>query len=392
MGFRFRRVAVPVLIVAAGVAVAVILATSRKAPERRRQPRLGPLVEAIRVHPGTVPVIVTGNGTVRAKVSTQLIPQVAGRIVSLHPALVAGGFFRAGEVLVTIDPADYELAVKRAQATVTRAEVQLELARADARIAAREWERSHPGQEPPSPLVVKKPQLQQAEAELAAARADLEKARLDLARTRLSLPFDGRVVSKSADVGQYVAPGQTVATVYGTAVMEIPVPLQDADLAWFAIPGRPGGRGARAEVSALFGGRRRHWRGRVVRTEGEIDPQTRMVHVVVEVAQPPVPAPGAFNLLPGMFVGVAIHGRSLEHAFTIPRFAVHQGTVAWVVRNGRLRFKKIRIARYDGDTAVVTGGLADGDVVVTSQLEVVSDGMKVRTAAAGRAEHGGAGA
>lgn len=384
MAHLVRRIAIPFLIVIAGLVLAAVLATSRKAPPRTAKHNPGPLVEAVAVHQGTVPVTILGDGTVRAKVSAQLVPQVGGRIVSMDPAMTAGGFFKAGTTLVTIDPSDYELAVEQASAQVTQARAQLEIARANAEIARTEWNTLHPGQKPPNPLVVKQPQLDQAEANLAAAKAALATAKLNLSRTKLSFPFAGRVVSKTADIGQYVAPGQPIATVYGTAVAEIPVPLADGDLAWFDIPrpGTPSSSGARADVTADFGGRRRHWRGRVARTEGEIDLKTRMVHVIVEVAHPFRPGSAA-SLLPGMFVSVAIHGHALRDAFELPRSAIHAGDTAWVVHEHHLHIVPVHIARYDGDNALVTSGLKDGDIVVTSQLEIVTNGMAVRVAERG---------
>jgi len=377
---KLKRVGLPLLILAIGIVIAFVLVSSRKTPPRTRQPYLGPLVDGMTVHPVDHSVMVHGDGTVRARVRVNLIPQVAGRIVTVHPALAAGGFFHAGEALVVIDPRDYEAAVQRADAAVQQAKVQLERDEAEARVARQEWERIHPGEEPSSPLVLHIPQVEQAKAQLEAARADLATARLNLERTRLSLPFDGRVVSKSADVGQYVSPGQPVATVYGSHVMEIPVPLRDAELGWFDVPAADArdSRGSSVTVSAQFAGKSHRWRGHVARTEGEVDLATRMVHVVVEVDEPF--ADETAPLVPGMFVHVAIAGKTLENAFVIPRHAVHDGGTVWVVRGGQLRFVPVTVARYEGGSALVTDGLADGDVVVTSQLEVVTDGMKVRVA------------
>ncbi len=377
---KLKRVAVPLLILAVAVLIAALLISGRKTPPRVRQPYLGPLVDGVTVHPEDHPVTVHGDGTVRAKIRVQLIPQVAGRIVEVHPALAAGGFFRAGEALVVIDPRDYEAAVQRAKAAVQQARVQLDQNEAEARVARQEWERIHPGEKPSSPLVLRIPQVEQARAQLEAAKADLATAKLNLERTRLSLPFDGRVVSKNADIGQYVSPGQAVAAVYGSHVMEIPVPLQDAELQWFSVPGpgRTGATGSRVTVSANFAGGTHRWRGHVARTEGEVDLATRMVHVVIEVDEPF--ADHTAPLVPGMFVHVAIAGRTLENAYVIPRHAVHEGDTVWVAREGKLLFVPVTVARYEGGSALVTRGLSDGDVVVTSQLEIVTDGMKVRVA------------
>ncbi len=379
MTVRIRTIAIPVVVLLAGAAVTFMLVASRRPPVRKAAVQLGPLVEAVAVHPADVPVIIHGTGTARSPRTVQIIPQVSGRIVETSPAFTQGGYFRAGEVLVRIDPTDYEAALHQAEARVTTAEVALEMERARALVARREWDRQHPGKEPPSPLVVHEPQVQQAEAELAAAKAALEKAKVDLERTRIALPFDGRIVEKKADVGQFVAPGQVVASAYGVETMEIPVPLRDDELAWFDIP-CPGNRrnGSAVTITARLGGETMTWRGRIARTEGTVDLKTRTIAVVVEV---PRPVGGTrIPLLPGMFVDVAIEGRVLEGAYAIPRYAIHEGGTVWVADGGRLRFRPVTVAHTAGDTAYVTRGLEDGDLVVTSQLEVVTDGMKVRVA------------
>jgi RND family efflux transporter MFP subunit len=194
------------------------------------------------------------------------------------------------------------------------------------------------------------------------------------------------VVSETVDEGQYVAPGQAVATVYDTSCVEIPVPLRDEELAWFDVPGRDDA-GARAEVSTRFARKLRTWSGRVVRTEGEVDAATRMVRVVAAVDRPFAGDDGTGWLVPGTFVDVAIDGRTIERAFSLPRHAVHDG-VAWIAADGRLRLHPVTVAYTEGDRAYVTAGLDDGDVVITSQLEVVSDGMRVRTEPAEGLEDG----
>ncbi len=381
MSSPLRRIALPLLVLAVGIALAAFLVVSRKKPAPVTRTPAGPLVEAITVHAGPQTVVIHGTGTVRPRRSVQIIPQVAGSIVEVSPSFTQGGFFDAGEVLLRIDPSDYEANLHRAEADVARAEVQLAMARAEAEVARREWERDHPDEEPSSPLVVKEPQVRQAEADLAAARAAAEKARTDLERTRISLPYAGRIVTKNADLGQYVAPGQVLATAYGTDVMEVPVPLRDEDLAWFHVPraASAAAKGSPVTVHADFGGRRLEWKGAVSRTEGEVDLATRMVRVVVEI---PGAARGSGDPpLPGMFVEADIHGRRLDRAFAVPRHAVHESGTVWVASGGRLHFRTVEVAHTEGDTAFVVSGLEDGDLVITSQLEVVTDGMKVRVAA-----------
>jgi RND family efflux transporter MFP subunit len=271
MSPKAQKLVIPIVVLIVGAVAAALIASARKTPPRVDRPPLGPLVEVTPVEVTDVPVVVTGHGEVVARIAVDVVPQVPGQVVRVHPSLVAGGFFRAGEVLVVIEPRDYELAVERAQAAVARAKVTLQREKAEAEVARAEWDELHPGEEPTSGLVVREPQVRQAEAELAAAAADLDVARLNLERTGISLPFDGVVVSESVDVGQFVGNGSRLATVYGTDVVEVRVPLESRELAWFDIPARRGGPGAAAEVSANLGGSRSTGEGHPDGSSGRSD-------------------------------------------------------------------------------------------------------------------------
>lgn len=379
----FAKVVLPLLVVVVAVLGAWGLAASRKAPERVERATPGPLVEVEEVAARDVPVTVVGNGEVQAKLEVDVVPQVAGRVVEVDPALVAGGRFRAGQTLLVIEPRDYELAVERARAAVERAGVALERERAEAAVARQEWEALHPGEAPDSGLVVREPQVRQAEAELAAAQADLDVAQLNLERTRVSVPFDGVVRSKSVGLGQFVAAGSRVARVYGTDVVEVRVPLEDRELAWFEVPRHGGGAGPAADVVADFGGAEWHWDGRVRRLEAQVDPESRMVHVVVDVRRPFDGPAGKPPLLPGTFVEVRIAGVTLPDVVEVPRHAIHHDDTVWVVEDGRLLLRPVEVARSDRDTSLVSAGLEPGEQVVVSALDAVTDGMKVRTSATG---------
>ena len=373
------KIVLPIVVVVAGIAAAALIASARKTPPRVDRPPLGPLVEVTPVDVTDVPVTVTGHGEVVARVAVDLIPQVAGQVVRTHRSLVAGGFFKAGEVLVAIDPRDYDLAVERAQAAVARAKVTLEREQAEAEVAREEWDGLHPG-EKPTGLVIREPQIRQAEAEYAAAEADLAVARLNLERTRISLPFDGVVVSESVDVGQFVGNGSRLATVYGTDVVEVRVPLDSRELAWFDIPSHRGDPGASAEVSASFGGTRSTWEGRVTRMEAQVDQTSRMVHVVIEVSDPYETSDGRPALLPGSFVDIRISGRTLHDVVSVPRHAIHDGGRVWVFDDGKLDVRDVEIVREDRQQTLITSGLEDGDLVIVSALDAVTDGMTIRRA------------
>jgi len=386
MSSKALKLVIPIVVLIAGIAAAAMLASARKAPPRVDRPPLGPLVEVMSSEVTDMPVVVTGHGEVVAKVAVDVVPQVNGQVVETHPSLVAGGFFKAGEVLVVIDARDYELALERAEAAVARAKVTLEREQAEAEVAREEWNDLHPGEEPTA-LVIREPQIRQAEAELAAAVADLSVSKLNLERTRISLPFDGVVVSEIVDVGQFVGNGSRLATVYGTDVVEVRVPFDTRELAWFDVPTRGNRAGSEVEISVSFGGTRSTWEGRVTRMEAQVDQMSRMVHVVVEVPQPYDTSDERPALLPGSFVDVRILGRTLRNVVSVPRYAVHEGERVWVFADGKLGIREVEVLRSDRQQALISSGLEEGDLVIVSSLDAVTDGMTVRRA---DAETGGA--
>lgn len=353
-------------------------------PKVKRRPPLAflPRVKVQEVKLGPHRVVVRGEGTVRPAREVGLVPEVAGKVVYVSPALKKGGSFAEGEVLLRIDPRNYLLNLTLAEAEVKEAESQLALLEEEAASAREEW-RIQGGEGEPPPLLVKEPQLAAARARLDAAKARLKRARLDLERTVLRAPFTGRVLEKRVDLGEYVAPGQVLATLYCTEAVEVAVPLHEEKLAWIRVPGLTSDPpGSPVRLKASLAGRKFLWEGQVVRAEGKVDELTRTVKVVIEVKDPFGKRP---PLLPGVFVQTEILGRRLEGVALLPRSALHQGKTVWVLGEGdRIRFRQVEVACFEGDQAVITGGLRDGERVVLSPLRAVTEGMRVRVLEEGR--------
>ena len=388
------RFLLPVAILAAGVALFVVLLRSRSPPPREEPVHRAPLVETVQAPPATARVVVRGQGTVRPDREIDLVPQVGGRIVWISEQMETGGFFSAGQELARIDPEDFALALDQADAEVARALYQLEIARGEAAVAAEEWERLRAGGgSEPSDLALHIPQVRLAEATLKAARARRREARLRLERTHLRAPFAVRVRSTDLDLGQYVSPGRGVARLYGIDRAEVPVPVPDEELAWIDVPSLPisprpspaadlelphEAGGGQVLLRARHAGRDHTWKGRVARTEGQVDPRSRMVNLIVEVDAPYDPRDSATApLMVGLFVEVEIQGRPLTAVRTIPRRALHDGGVVWLAEDGRLRRQLVEVVHLGREETLVRFDAAPGARVITSQLRGVTDGMAV---------------
>ena len=368
-------------IVALGVATvgaAILISTSSPVASRPTE-RAVRAVRVITVETRTVNLEVNTQGTVSPRTESELIPEVSGRVVWTSPALVSGGYFEEGEPLLRIAGEDYAAAVARSRAALARASGEEKYARSTlARqrdLADRE--------------VVSGAMLEDAERVARVARANLDDARValeqaerDLTRTEMRAPFTGRVREERVDVGQFLNRGQSFATIYATDSVEVRLPIADAQLAHLELPIWQ--RGSIPEESlpelvltARFAGREHSWHGRVVRTEGEIDSMSRLVHVVGRVENDG--GPNAQPLPVGLFVQARILGRSLEGVAVVPRQALQgPGRVFVVDAEDRLRFRDVEVLRIQGDQALIGRGLGDGDRVCISPIQTPVEGMRVR--------------
>ena len=379
---RLIQLLFTIVLIALGAFGMIKLTESKPQMKKRKTATPVPMARTIVVQTAAKAMVVHGEGTVTPLDEIDLAPQVSGKVVFLSPSMINGGAFKKGETLLRIEPEDYRLAVVLQESKIKSAQSLLRMAEEETEAAKEEWQQLYvddgaTGKEPPA-LVLKQPQLAAAKAKLAADKADLRKALLALERTDIKAPFNGRVEMEDVGLGQYVKVGEKLASLFSTDVAEIVVPLEDGSLFWFHVPGfTPGdGLGAAATIRARLAGRSCTWEGRVVRAEGKMDDRTRMVRVVVRVDKPYAAKP---PMAVGLFVRVEIKGRQIPDLAIIPRSALHQGDTVWVVdSDDRIHYRKVQVARIDGEQVQVQSGLKTGDQVVVSPLKTVTDGMVIR--------------
>ncbi len=386
-----RRLA-PLVILAVLAGFGILLLVNPPGLERGGPPA-GPqtVVETLTVEPQDYRVQISSFGTVQPRTQSALVAQVRGQIVAIQPSFRPGGFFSAGDALVTIDPRDYEADVKIAEAALMDAlqgEAQ-EAARSEQALV--DWRRLGEAGEVPSDLVLRKPQLLAARARVISARSALTKAKLDLERTQVQAPFDGRVLTQQVDVGQVVTMGAPLAEVFATDYVEVRLPLRNADLAFVNLPEASGARPLPVTLHSNLG-EATSWRGQIVRTEGAIDETARQLHVVAQIndpfgiagaqaASPPEPLERPLKI--GEYVTAEITGKRVAGALVIPSEAIYQNAYVYVVEQGRLQRRPIEIAWQNGVDSLVASGLVVGDALVMTPLGQVISGTAVRIAEAG---------
>ncbi|MGB0774937.1 MAG: efflux RND transporter periplasmic adaptor subunit, partial [Akkermansiaceae bacterium] len=210
------------------------------------------------------------------------------------------------------------------------------------------------------------------------AQAEVERAIRDLDRTKLRAPYACRVEAIFTDLGSYVAPGARLADLYSVDELELRLPVPLEDFAYLTEQANEKS-GAIVHAHARLGGADRKWVANISRSEGQVDRNTMMVHLVARLK--PNKKDKAFPLPPvGLFMQGRIEGKMIKGVFSIPRSALrHDNTILVLKKDNTLAVKTVELARTLDTTVLISGGLEEGEQIITSPLETPVPGMKLTT-------------
>ncbi|MEM6818377.1 MAG: efflux RND transporter periplasmic adaptor subunit [Pseudomonadota bacterium] len=346
---------------------AMLAGATRTQPKAEDRPP--PLVRVMDLIPDSVTFSVESQGSVLPVTQTSLSAEVAGTVVELSSAFEPGDSFQAGQQLMRIDPTNYEVAVARSKAALDQRQIEYDGAK-------KLREQGYRAEA----------ELLSAKAALESARADLVRAERDLERTRIVVPYDGLVRTRDAELGDYVAPGSPIGTVFATDRFEVRLPLPDNDLAFVNLPQSGISSDAsdlpQAILTGSYRGREVEWRGTIVRTEGVVDERTRMVFSVASIDDPYLREGAKQNAQPlpaGTFVSAEIEGITLDDVVSIPRTLIRgNDQVVFVDEENQLRLRNLEFLRLDADNAYVAADQLQELRVVLTVLEAPLNGMLVR--------------
>ncbi|MDN3653373.1 efflux RND transporter periplasmic adaptor subunit [Thalassotalea ponticola] len=366
-----KQILIPIIILAAGIAGYGALSAMKKPPAEKKQADVTPLVAVQPVELQTLSLDVHSYGLVEPKYETELVAQVTGQIVNLSETFVRGGFVKEGQLLAQIDPSDYEAALLEAQANLASAIASLELEKAQAKVAEREWQRIENSK--PTELSLRKPQLAQETARVDAAKAAVKRAERNLQRTKITAPYDAMVNARDIGLGSVVNMGTRLGHLLATDVAEVRLPVADNQLQFL----QRGGVDAEVVLTTEFAGKTMRWQARIARTEGVVDNVSRMNYLVAEVKDPYALNVDQAAIRFGTYVNANIKGIEVNNAALIPRHLVIDEQVAVISDDNTLRYRNIDVLRQQGDKVVVTAGLNQGEQLITSALDFALEGMSL---------------
>lgn len=326
------------------------------------------IVETQNINPQSYQIEFEATGNVGVRSEIGIVPQVSGRVVSIDDNFFAGGSFEAGALLFQIDLRDFDLEVERLEAEVARARTAFNLEEAESKAAVEEWKILNGKKEPPR-LVARKPQMEEAWANLKAAKAQLENAKLDLERASFSFPFNGRVLSSNLEQGQYVSAGQNYGNVFDFRSLEIRASLKDRELTWLLDNENP-------EISIIIdkNNSAKTYKGKLNRAAASLNELTRFATVSFGFESE------VDDLLPGVFARIKIKSKNMDDIAVLPASALQKDGIIWVLEDdGTLKSHRPEII-YSTDEKIITKGFGDNKKLVTSRVSGATDGMKAKAA------------
>ena len=364
-----------------GISGAMLLVKFKTKAISKPSERKLPNVKVLNTKTSSHTFKIVSQGTALPRTTILLISEVSGKVVSVSDKFNAGKFFQKNDLLLEIDPRDYELSLAQARLKVAQANLRLQMEEKEATVSRKEWKLLNQGE--PTGLQAREPQLAEARATLDAAKATEESALRNLDRCRIRAPFDGMVSKANVRPGQFVSAGIQLGEIFATDVSEVRLPLSTSDLSFINLP-KPNeplniDQAPKVILINKVGEESQEWIGSIVRSEENVDPINRMVYVVAKVDDPySLKSNNKAPLRRGTFLKAAINGRTAKKIIAIPRTALRGKDRVWIAEDGKLIYRKVKPVYLDENLAIISKGIDSNEQIIVSLLAGVIDGMGIK--------------
>jgi RND family efflux transporter MFP subunit len=375
----------PLIVIIAALVIAAMMSLTKPDSLELESPNREIAVKTVVLEKSQVQLKVKSQGTVQPLTRTMLVSEVSGIVMALAPQFEVGGAFAKGDVLIKLDPADYQVAKQRADAQLQSAKAQLLSEQARSSQAKKEWEMTgRPLNEAPV-LALRTPFLAEAQSRLLQAEAEVKQAELKLQRTVIRAPYAGMVSSTMVDVGQYVTIGARLGETFAIDFAEIRLPMTGKDLSklgWNAATSKQSiFNQNKVQLQGTVNGKTATWQAVLIRSEGTIEQSSRSQYLVAQVADP-------YNikaiedrprLLIGSFVEAIVAGKIISDVYSLPRHALRSNKrVATLDADQYLKLLDVDYMYEDHTNYYINSGLEGKVEVVTSGMGIMVDGMKLK--------------
>ena len=288
-----------------------------------------------------------------------------------------GDHVSKGQVLATLDTPDLDAQLAAARAKVKAAQALVEFSKS----TYERWKDSPNGVVSEQERESKKADFDNAEAQLGLDQADVDRYLALTQFKEVTAPYSGVIVERHIDIGNLVTAGSTASTTALYRIVKDDTIRVFVDVPQSAAQHMKAGMEAHVTASNLPG---RTFSGRVTRTADAISEQTRTLRVEVDIPNP------SHALVSGMYVDVAFDVPNTG-LIQVPASALvfrSSGPQIAVVKDGKIDFRDVRIARDNGSSVEISSGLVAGEKVA---LNIGSRGTQGETVSAQDVSEGGEG-
>lgn len=366
-----RRKTLPFLILLATAGVIALMVITRPSMAPVDQAETQWPVKVVTARYQDLRPVLRLYGEIVAGRESELRALTPGPIVEVGENFREGGAVREGELLLRVDPFNYEIALTEKRAAAVEAEAQLRLKKQDMdRIDALFAEGNVSAQQRDTAAL----EVDMAGAAAERSQASVRRAARDLADTRLVAPYDGVLVDVGANLGRQLSTTDRVARIVDPALLEVGFPLSNEQYGRLMSEGSLTGRPAR--IFWEIGETELEFAARIERLGGEITAASGGIRVFGELLGASIDTP----LRSGAFVRIELDDRLYRDVAPVPETALYGEDQVFVVHDGRLRSRRVELLGYDGEQillgAAAENSLKNGEAVVITQLREAGENAR----------------
>ncbi|WP_420548772.1 efflux RND transporter periplasmic adaptor subunit [Curvivirga sp.] len=339
------------------------------------------LIEIEHLKKGDFAPMIQGLGNVQAAQDIILNPRVSGQITKISESFIPGNIVKSGDILLQIDPADYRNNMQQMESALQQAKAALDIESGKYEVAKKEYaliNKQLIGKN--KALVLREPQMQAAKAAVHSAKASFEQARMELERASVKTPFAAQIITRNVNIGSQINTNTQIARLVGIDEYWVIVAVPVSQLQHLTFP-QGNNQGARVIIKSPKAWPENAVReGNVVRLIGALDQTTRLARVLVSVKDPlAIQKRNKQPILVDSIVQTEIEGKLLKNVFRIKRDYLREGNTVWLNRDNKLHISQATVVMKDKEYAYISKGINDNDLLITSSLATVAEGMALRT-------------
>ena len=369
---KTKTIIICIVLITLAVAIFTLLVETAPEASSRKPERQALLIECTPISTQNESIILELTGKVTPDQEIIIRSRVQGEITYTSENFIKGGLVKKGDLIIQIDPVDYQLALTNAQAKLEQAKFNYDIELGRQAIAQREWELLNPKDATPQEqnLALRGPHLRACLASLQAAKANLKAARLNLERTKIYAPFDALITSDEANLGLQINTQTPLGTLVGIDrfFVEAPTPLDR--IRWINIPG---------SKAIIKSNTKEEYKGEVIKLSGSLIPQGRMANLIISVDNPWEPSTYKKKpLLLNEYVKIYIEGINLTDVLRIPRRAFRENNTVWINDDNSLKIMPVNVIFKENESILVKG-IPSGSQIIISDIAAPVPGRLLRT-------------